>query len=183
METPQIAWIALLLTARAASFTASLIVGWAWMVRASSSFPVPLSPTISTRVSVGATFSTSRRTSPSAADAPTIGTSAADAMCSRRARFTCSAEARRSRSATDEAVAEIRKNAKNPDVRDAMGQGTDERLTAVLDAYRPLLPRDRFPRVILTLGLPFEDVDVNDLDEPYGNPDYESGFRELWGVG
>ncbi|MBC2905141.1 nitrate- and nitrite sensing domain-containing protein [Streptomyces cupreus] len=42
---------------------------------------------------------------------------------------------RRSRSATDEAVAEIRKNAKNPDVRDAMGQGTDERLTAVLDAF------------------------------------------------
>ncbi|WP_328876475.1 nitrate- and nitrite sensing domain-containing protein [Streptomyces sp. NBC_00287] len=42
---------------------------------------------------------------------------------------------RRSRSATDEAVAEIRRNAKNPDVRDAMGQGTDERLTAVLDAF------------------------------------------------
>ncbi|MER7571819.1 nitrate- and nitrite sensing domain-containing protein [Streptomyces sp. NPDC126514] len=42
---------------------------------------------------------------------------------------------RRSRGATDEAVAEIRKNAKDPDVRDAMGQGTDERLTAVLDAF------------------------------------------------
>ncbi|MFI9772307.1 nitrate- and nitrite sensing domain-containing protein [Streptomyces sp. NPDC052415] len=42
---------------------------------------------------------------------------------------------RRSRSATDEAVAEIRRNAKNPDVRDAMGQGTDERLTAVMDAF------------------------------------------------
>jgi ribose transport system substrate-binding protein len=26
-------------------------------------------------------------------------------------------------------------------------------------------------------------VDVNDLDEPYGNPDYRSGFMELWGVG
>lgn len=42
---------------------------------------------------------------------------------------------RRSRGATDEAIAEIRRNAKNPDVRDAMGQGTDERLTAVLDAF------------------------------------------------
>ncbi|WAZ27035.1 nitrate- and nitrite sensing domain-containing protein [Streptomyces cinnabarinus] len=42
---------------------------------------------------------------------------------------------KRSRNATDEAVAEIRRNAKNPDVRDAMGQGTDERLTAVLDAF------------------------------------------------
>jgi ribose transport system substrate-binding protein len=28
-----------------------------------------------------------------------------------------------------------------------------------------------------------EGVDVNDLDEPYGNPDYRSGFQELWGVG
>lgn len=27
-----------------------------------------------------------------------------------------------------------------------------------------------------------EDVDVNDLDEPYGDPDYRDGFRELWGV-
>ena len=27
-----------------------------------------------------------------------------------------------------------------------------------------------------------EGVDVNDLDEPYGNPDYREGFRELWGV-
>jgi ribose transport system substrate-binding protein len=27
-----------------------------------------------------------------------------------------------------------------------------------------------------------EDVDVNDLDEPYGNPDYRAGFQELWGV-
>jgi DNA mismatch repair protein MutL len=34
-------------------------------------------------------------------------------------------------------------------------------LAAILDAYRPLLPRDRFPRVVLTVGLPFADVDVN----------------------
>jgi DNA mismatch repair protein MutL len=34
-------------------------------------------------------------------------------------------------------------------------------MTAVLEAYRPLLPRDRFPRVALTIGLPFADVDVN----------------------
>jgi ribose transport system substrate-binding protein len=27
------------------------------------------------------------------------------------------------------------------------------------------------------------DVDVNDLDEPYGDPDYRDGFMELWGVG
>jgi anti-sigma regulatory factor (Ser/Thr protein kinase) len=42
---------------------------------------------------------------------------------------------RRSRSATDEAVGGIRRNARNPDVRDAMGEATDERLTAVLDAF------------------------------------------------
>ncbi|MFF5983320.1 nitrate- and nitrite sensing domain-containing protein [Streptomyces olindensis] len=42
---------------------------------------------------------------------------------------------RRSRAATDEAVGGIRENAENPDVRDAMGQDTDERLTAVLDAF------------------------------------------------
>ncbi|MEU9734728.1 nitrate- and nitrite sensing domain-containing protein [Streptomyces sp. NPDC048002] len=42
---------------------------------------------------------------------------------------------RRSRSATDDAIAEIRSNAKDPDVRDAMGQGTDERLAAVMDAF------------------------------------------------
>ncbi|MET9763611.1 nitrate- and nitrite sensing domain-containing protein [Streptomyces sp. NPDC006372] len=42
---------------------------------------------------------------------------------------------RRSRTATDEAVGSIRENAQNPDVRDAMGAGTDERLTAVLDAF------------------------------------------------
>lgn len=45
------------------------------------------------------------------------------------------ADLRRSRTATDEAVAKIRANAKNPDVRDAMGQGTDDRLTAILDAF------------------------------------------------
>jgi ribose transport system substrate-binding protein len=26
------------------------------------------------------------------------------------------------------------------------------------------------------------DVDVNDLDEPYGDPDYRNGFKQLWGV-
>ena len=34
-------------------------------------------------------------------------------------------------------------------------------LQAVLDAYRPLLPRDRFPLVVLSLTLPAADVDVN----------------------
>ncbi|MEV5107448.1 nitrate- and nitrite sensing domain-containing protein [Streptomyces massasporeus] len=42
---------------------------------------------------------------------------------------------RRSRNATDKAVAGIRENARNPDVRDAMGADTEERLTAVLDAF------------------------------------------------
>uniref|UniRef100_UPI0031E10F5E sensor histidine kinase n=1 Tax=Streptomyces hawaiiensis TaxID=67305 RepID=UPI0031E10F5E len=42
---------------------------------------------------------------------------------------------RRSRSATDKAVSGIRENARNPDVRDAMGADTDERLTAVLDGF------------------------------------------------
>ncbi len=32
---------------------------------------------------------------------------------------------------------------------------------AVLDAYRPLLPRDRFPLVVLSIALPEADVDVN----------------------
>ena len=45
------------------------------------------------------------------------------------------ADLRRSRTATDKAVAEIRRNAKNPDVRDAMGEGTGERLSAVLDGF------------------------------------------------
>ncbi|MFF9454802.1 nitrate- and nitrite sensing domain-containing protein [Streptomyces flaveolus] len=40
----------------------------------------------------------------------------------------------RSRTATDEAVAEIRRNAENADVRDALGAAEDDRLTAVLDA-------------------------------------------------
>ncbi|MEV5355946.1 nitrate- and nitrite sensing domain-containing protein [Streptomyces sp. NPDC052693] len=42
---------------------------------------------------------------------------------------------RRSRAATDEAVSGIRRNARDPDVRDAMGEATGERLTAVLDAF------------------------------------------------
>ncbi|MFF9121431.1 nitrate- and nitrite sensing domain-containing protein [Streptomyces massasporeus] len=42
---------------------------------------------------------------------------------------------RRGRTATDKAVSSIRENARNPDVRDAMGADTDERLTAVLDAF------------------------------------------------
>ncbi|MFJ5309207.1 nitrate- and nitrite sensing domain-containing protein [Streptomyces sp. NPDC088350] len=42
---------------------------------------------------------------------------------------------RRSRAATDEAVAKIRKNAENPDVRNAMGEATDGRVGAVLDAF------------------------------------------------
>ncbi|WP_280878165.1 nitrate- and nitrite sensing domain-containing protein [Streptomyces pseudovenezuelae] len=45
------------------------------------------------------------------------------------------ADLRRSRTATDEAVAKIRKNAGDPDVRDAMGQGTGEHLSAALDAF------------------------------------------------
>ncbi len=42
---------------------------------------------------------------------------------------------RRSRTATDKAIGEIRRNAKNPDVRDALGEGNDERLTTVLEAF------------------------------------------------
>ncbi|MCI3244491.1 nitrate- and nitrite sensing domain-containing protein [Streptomyces spinosisporus] len=45
------------------------------------------------------------------------------------------ADLRRSRTATDRAIGEIRKNAKNPDVRDALGEGNDERLTTVLEAF------------------------------------------------
>ncbi|WP_424851433.1 nitrate- and nitrite sensing domain-containing protein [Streptomyces sp. SAI-129] len=41
----------------------------------------------------------------------------------------------RSRTATDEAVAEIRRNAADADVRDDLGQAGQERLTAVLDAF------------------------------------------------
>ncbi|GHF17691.1 histidine kinase [Streptomyces fumanus] len=42
---------------------------------------------------------------------------------------------RRSRTATDKAIAKIRGNAADPDVRDALNQGEDERLTAALDAF------------------------------------------------
>ncbi|MEV7286756.1 nitrate- and nitrite sensing domain-containing protein [Streptomyces sp. NPDC093252] len=42
---------------------------------------------------------------------------------------------RRTRAATDEAVAELRKNAGDPGIRDAMGGATGERLTAVLEAF------------------------------------------------
>jgi hypothetical protein len=41
----------------------------------------------------------------------------------------------RSRAATDEAVAEIRRNAADSDVRDDLGQAGQDRLTAVLDAF------------------------------------------------
>ncbi|MFR0353957.1 nitrate- and nitrite sensing domain-containing protein [Streptomyces sediminimaris] len=42
---------------------------------------------------------------------------------------------RHSRTATDRAVGRIRTNARNPDVRDALGGGADERLTTVLEAF------------------------------------------------
>ncbi|MFC9061731.1 nitrate- and nitrite sensing domain-containing protein, partial [Streptomyces sp. NPDC057074] len=41
----------------------------------------------------------------------------------------------RSRTATDDAVAEIRRNAADPGVRDDLGPAEEERLTAVLDAF------------------------------------------------
>ncbi|MEU0602914.1 nitrate- and nitrite sensing domain-containing protein [Streptomyces sp. NPDC006393] len=41
----------------------------------------------------------------------------------------------RSRAATDKAVAELRRNAENADVRDALGTGSSGRLTAALDAF------------------------------------------------
>ncbi|MFI7414308.1 nitrate- and nitrite sensing domain-containing protein [Streptomyces sp. NPDC049627] len=47
------------------------------------------------------------------------------------------------RKATDAAVAEIRKNAKDPDVRDGLDQGDSERLTAVLDAFDGINPLRR----------------------------------------
>jgi hypothetical protein len=28
-----------------------------------------------------------------------------------------------------------------------------------------------------------EGVDVEDIDAPYGDPQYKEGFRELWGLG
>ncbi|MGW2833951.1 nitrate- and nitrite sensing domain-containing protein [Streptomyces sp. NPDC001286] len=45
---------------------------------------------------------------------------------------------RRTRAATDKAVARIRKNSTNPDVRDAMGEETTNRLSTVLDAFKGL---------------------------------------------
>ncbi|MFF4906667.1 nitrate- and nitrite sensing domain-containing protein [Streptomyces sp. NPDC001260] len=45
---------------------------------------------------------------------------------------------RRTRAATDKAVARIRKNSTNPDVRDAMGGETTNRLSTVLDAFKGL---------------------------------------------
>ncbi|MFF8596341.1 nitrate- and nitrite sensing domain-containing protein [Streptomyces sp. NPDC015220] len=50
---------------------------------------------------------------------------------------------RRSRSATDEAIAELRRNATDPDVRDATGAGTDGRLAAALDAFDGIGPLRR----------------------------------------
>ncbi|MGW5201854.1 nitrate- and nitrite sensing domain-containing protein [Streptomyces spiralis] len=44
----------------------------------------------------------------------------------------------RSRAATDKAVAELRRNAGNADVRDALGAGSSGRLTAALDAFDSL---------------------------------------------
>ncbi|TLS40313.1 HAMP domain-containing protein [Streptomyces montanus] len=45
------------------------------------------------------------------------------------------ADLRRTRTATNEAMAEVRKNAKDGDLRDEMGPDLGERLTAVLDAF------------------------------------------------
>ncbi|MEU4656974.1 nitrate- and nitrite sensing domain-containing protein [Streptomyces sp. NPDC023723] len=45
---------------------------------------------------------------------------------------------RRTRAVTDEAVADVRRHAADPDVRDALSQGEDERLTAALDALAGL---------------------------------------------
>ncbi|MEU5363847.1 nitrate- and nitrite sensing domain-containing protein [Streptomyces sp. NPDC005925] len=45
------------------------------------------------------------------------------------------ADLARSRKATDRAIAEIRANARNGDVSDALGEGSHDRLTAVLDAF------------------------------------------------
>ncbi|MFG2556405.1 nitrate- and nitrite sensing domain-containing protein [Streptomyces sp. NPDC048581] len=50
---------------------------------------------------------------------------------------------RATRNATDTAVAEIRKNAKDPDVRDGMDEADSERLTAVLDAFDSINPLRR----------------------------------------
>ncbi|MGP2442308.1 nitrate- and nitrite sensing domain-containing protein [Streptomyces sp. JW3] len=45
---------------------------------------------------------------------------------------------RRTRTVTDEAIAGVRRHAADPDVRDALSQGEDERLTAALDALAGL---------------------------------------------
>jgi hypothetical protein len=45
---------------------------------------------------------------------------------------------RRSRAATDEAVAQLRRDARNPEVRDALGTGGAGRLTAAIDALNGL---------------------------------------------
>ncbi|MGW3729563.1 nitrate- and nitrite sensing domain-containing protein, partial [Streptomyces sp. NPDC000851] len=45
---------------------------------------------------------------------------------------------RRSRTATDEALAKVRKHARDTEVRDALGEATNERLTAVLDAFESI---------------------------------------------
>ncbi|WP_055613359.1 nitrate- and nitrite sensing domain-containing protein [Streptomyces phaeochromogenes] len=45
------------------------------------------------------------------------------------------ADLRRTRTATDEVVSKIRRNAKDGDLRDEMGAETTERLTAILDAF------------------------------------------------
>ncbi|MEV2190459.1 nitrate- and nitrite sensing domain-containing protein [Streptomyces phaeochromogenes] len=45
------------------------------------------------------------------------------------------ADLRRTRTATDEVVSKIRRNAKDDDLRDEMGAETTERLTAILDAF------------------------------------------------
>ncbi|MFF7165573.1 nitrate- and nitrite sensing domain-containing protein [Streptomyces sp. NPDC008086] len=50
---------------------------------------------------------------------------------------------RATRNATDAAVAEMRRNAKDPDVRDGLDQGDSERLTAVLDAFEGISPLRR----------------------------------------
>ncbi|MET9735051.1 nitrate- and nitrite sensing domain-containing protein [Streptomyces sp. NPDC006458] len=50
---------------------------------------------------------------------------------------------RRSRAATDRAVAEIRENARDSDLGDAVGPDTDEHLTTVLDAFDGIEPLRR----------------------------------------
>lgn len=50
---------------------------------------------------------------------------------------------RESRSATDTAVAEIRRNAKDPDVRDGLDAGDTQRLTTMLDAFDGIGPLRR----------------------------------------